>query len=34
MFGVLGHQESLKLTLYEKHYQELEGHEKLYRKVS
>jgi chemotaxis protein methyltransferase CheR len=35
MFGVLGlgHQESLKLTVYEKHYQELEGHEKLYRKV-
>ena len=35
MFGVLGlgHQESLRLTLYEKHYEELEGNEKLYRRI-
>lgn len=35
MFGVLGlgHQESLKFTPHEKHYEELEGHEKLYRRI-
>ena len=35
MFGVLGlgHQESLNLTLYEKYYEDLEGHEKLYRRI-
>ena len=34
MFGVLGlgHQESLKFTPYEKHYEEIEGREKLYRR--
>lgn len=36
MFGVLGlgHKESLKLTLYDKSYEELESREKLYRKIS
>lgn len=36
MFGVLGvgHKESLKLTPYEKHYEELENREKLYRRIS
>ena len=35
MFGVLGigHQESLRFTLYEKDYEDLEGHEKLYRRI-
>lgn len=35
MFGVLGlgHQESLKFTPQEKHYEELEGHEKIYRRI-
>lgn len=34
-FGVLGlgHQESLKFTPHEKHYEELERHEKLYRRI-
>ena len=36
MFGVLGlgYHESLKLTPEEKHYEELEGREKLYRRIS
>lgn len=36
MFGVLGlgHNESLKLTSYEKHYEELASREKLYRRIS
>lgn len=36
MFGVLGlgHKESLKLTSYDQHYQDLESREKLYRKIS
>lgn len=36
MFGILGlgHKESLKLTSYEQHYEELESREKLYRKIS
>ncbi len=35
MFGVLGlgRQESIKFTPYEKHYKELESHEKLYRRI-
>ncbi|MBD1839635.1 protein-glutamate O-methyltransferase CheR [Coleofasciculus sp. FACHB-64] len=35
-FGILGlgRQESLKTTLYEKHYEELENHEKIYRKLA
>ena len=35
VFGVLGigHQESLLFTLYEKDYEDLEGHEKLYRRI-
>jgi len=35
MFGVLGlgHQESLKLTPYENYYEEIESHEKLYRRT-
>lgn len=35
MFGVLGlgHQESLKFTPHEKHYEELESREKLYRRI-
>ncbi|MDF0552229.1 protein-glutamate O-methyltransferase CheR [Kamptonema sp. UHCC 0994] len=35
MFGVLGlgHQESLKFTPYEKHYEEIESREKLYRRI-
>ncbi len=36
MFGILGlgHKESLKLTSYDQHYQDLESREKLYRKIS
>lgn len=36
MFGVLGlgHKESLKLTPYDKHYEELENREKLYRRIN
>lgn len=36
MFGVLGlgRQETLKTTPHEKHYEELEGSEKLYRRIS
>lgn len=36
LFGVLGlgHKESLKLTPYEKHYEELENREKLYRRIN
>ena len=35
MFGVLGlgRQESIKFTPYEKHYKDLENHEKLYRRI-
>ena len=35
-FGILGlgRQESLKTTVYEKHYEELESNEKIYRKLA
>jgi len=35
MFGILGlgHQESLRLTPHEQHYEELASHEKLYRRI-